>query len=163
MLPAVDFDAVRGALRRAREARKWTRAQLEEASGISEGTIFKIETKWLDPRSGSPYVPGADQVLRLIAALPELTVAEFFSDIERGARGGPALSSKGSTVAGSTKGDPADVPATRDRRHLREIAALKIRITRLEIALRKARDGAREIVRAADVVGQSRTPRARRA
>lgn len=78
----MEFDAVRAALRRERERRVGPRVKLEELSGVNESTIYKIETKWIDPRTKRPYVPGADQVLRLISALPGLTVSQFFSAIE---------------------------------------------------------------------------------
>jgi hypothetical protein len=78
----VEFDAVRAALRREREKRVGSRARLEELSGVADSTIFKIETKWIDPRTGNPYVGSADQLLRLIEALPDITVSQFFARIE---------------------------------------------------------------------------------
>lgn len=159
MLPCVDFDVVREALRRERLARLGTRAKLEEASGITEGTIFKIETKWTDPRTKKAYVPSADQLLRLIAALPGLTVAEFFAGIREG---GPPLSRPGSNVATSAKGGSADAPDPNRRAHLREIAVLKTRLTRYEIALREVRDAARSLDKIA-LRAEGRTPRRRRA
>lgn len=81
MLSGVDFETVRAALRKERETRETTRAKLEELSGISEATIFKIETGWKDPRNGKPYMPSADQLLRLIEALPGITIPEFFDRI----------------------------------------------------------------------------------
>lgn len=160
MLPCVDFDAVRDALRREREARLGPRAKLEEASGITEGTIFKIETKWVDPRTKRAYVPSADQLLRLITALPGLTVAEFFAGI-RG--GGPTLSRAGSKVAPVATEGPADAPVSIHRAHLREIAVLKTRVKRYEIALSQVRDAAKQITNFATVRGEGRTSPRRRA
>lgn len=82
MLTDVEFDVVRVALRRAREASRTSRAALEERSGVTEGTIWKIETGWTDPRSGKPYMPSAEQFLRLVVALPDITVSQFFAQIE---------------------------------------------------------------------------------
>lgn len=108
ILQPVDFDAVREALRREREARIGSRAKMEERSGVSEGTIFKIETKWTDPRTKAPYVPGADLVLRLVTALPDITVSEFFARIE-GLKAQPAQSTN--AVSNSNGGGTPLSPA----------------------------------------------------
>lgn len=93
-----------------------------------------------------------------------LVICEFFGvTLEHFTDAGPTLSARGSNVAPSRKGDPSDVPASAQRAHLREIAALKTRITRLEIALHKVRDGARDLAKLATVPKQGRTSARRRA
>lgn len=82
MLAGVEFDSVRLALKRERKKRIGARQKLEERSGISEGTIYKIEEGWVDPRTGKPYMPSADQLLRLITAMPGLSVTAFFATVE---------------------------------------------------------------------------------
>src|SRR3990167_4004961 len=69
-----------------------------------------------------------------------LAICDFFGvDLLDFQAGGPRLSKAGSTVAPAAKGDPHHAPQVQQRRDLREIAALKTRIVRLEIALRQVR------------------------
>jgi hypothetical protein len=151
MLPSVDFDAVRAALRREREAQKWSRAKLEEETGISEATIFKIETKWIDPRSRRPYVPSADQLLRLITGLQGISVAEFFARIEIEDKMTQAVTPVGSRSSAS-EGGQTDDPASRDR-----LSELEHRVKDYETALNKVRHVAGELVKIAAVRKKGRT------
>lgn len=159
MLPGVDFDMIRRALRVERETRVGPRAKLEELSGITEGTIFKIETGWVDPRTKSAYMPSADHLVRLIEAMPNLTLADFFASLSSG----PSLSRRGSTVAMSTRGGVPHAYSSEQRAQVREIAALKLRITRHEMALRQVREAAKDIARLAGVRPKGRTSTGRRA
>ena len=80
IVAAMDLGLVREALRREREARVGSRARLEELTGqaggepIDQSTIYRIETD-------ETYIPGIDTVLRLIEAMPNLTPALFFSNL----------------------------------------------------------------------------------
>jgi transcriptional regulator with XRE-family HTH domain len=151
MLQSVDFDAVRAALRREREAKNWSRAKLEEETGISEATIFKIETKWIDPRSRRPYIPSADQILRLITGLLGTSVAEFFAKIEGTVTQAVTPLDQGSELSqGGRADDPASVNPgrlkslrSRDRALASEvrhaISALTHVATQLEEETRTAR------------------------
>lgn len=82
MLSGMDFAPIRTALKRERKARVGSRAKMEELSGVPMGTIYKIETGWVDPRTGRPYGPSAEHLLRLIEALPGLTLTAFFALVE---------------------------------------------------------------------------------
>lgn len=81
MLSGMDWSALRAVFRKERETRVGSRAKLSERAStkaddeLDESTVYRIET---DP----DYMPGLDTFVRLIEAMPNLTLTEFFARVE---------------------------------------------------------------------------------
>lgn len=157
------MSVIRGSGPVAERLRAYVRARVhKEGTHYERGAALALAERldkspsWVSEYVAQPPAANADLDVAL-------TICAFFGIDLQAFVDGPRLSRGGATIAELPKGGGPDVPAAAQRRDLREIATLKTRIARLEIALQKARDAARDIVRHAESVRQSRTPRKRRA
>lgn len=157
------FEELGEFFKQLREGRGWSQsdaarfARQKKLAGLSRNVLLRLE-------GGKVKSPEPD-VLSAVAALYEVSYDAIVREYVRFRYGlaGPTLSKWGSTVATSATGGSPDAASSHERRHLREIAVLKTRLTRYEIALSQVRDGARQLAKLASVSRQGRTAARRRA
>ncbi len=117
MLSGMDWAAMRSALRDERERRIGSRARLAERAAelgdesLDESTIYRIETD-------AAYFPGMETFVRLVEAIPGLTLSELFLRIES-----VTLPVTGADQRSRATEGGSDVPASPERDRLSRLEA----------------------------------------